>query len=379
MKPIKFKHLTPRGEVKITLEWPGGRANAWYYRFKIRGAPREYKSTLETDVRKARTKAEQAADIAVRAATITTQPCMLRDRLAKYMALHPKNTQLIARLERFSAHFDVDHDLARMDEEAFTGHIITFLAKREPNIEPITLRNERICISGFCSWLMAPDPATGKRAVSWRVNPSHAKLHKRVRVSRKIKPMVQPEDLERLLAASRKTPLHPALILMLSGCRPVGLTTANDWAKINLGEHPSFETFEKNNNVKRALGKWAAAELRQWRAENPERPVLPGDQYETTRQLKMLRRIVGLPDHCTFGALRRTCDFKLYQEGVDPQIAAKIMDHSVTTAMRNYVEYRQLDPKGSVNVLDFSARKSDKASGKSSDNKIRVKSHRRKK
>lgn len=355
MKSKRFPVDTLAGEVMVTLEQPPKGA-AWYYRFILDGK-RVYKTTGE----EAPSKAESIARVAVKdhaqkGTVVKTHS--LGDLVSQYLeeckGRHAASTNfertrhLTAFQNQYGAHLP-------QSEEAATTLVQKYISKASSNFE---YRKGRIVLSGFFSWMMQ------KRLMPWRVNPAAANFFERRPIPRKIRPVIEEHELRKLFHAAKATQVYPAIILVLSGLRPVSLDRVA-WDSITW-EPPRIRTEEKGNQRLQALSAWAAGELKEWKAANADKPLSVGVSI-THRMMKMLRQLVGLPDHVTLQGLRRFTDFHLYQKGVSPQIAAKVLDHLPSTAQKHYVDYQTLDAKEAIHLLDFSEKGAPKSSEKASE------------
>lgn len=342
MKPKRLPVDTAAGPVNVTLEWPD-RGAAWYYRFKINGK-RFYRSTDTDDLEKATQAARQAAKDAAHSSAVITSHT-LPELVAAYLKDSAERCGEWTQFERKRHLGEFQNQVGNFlpqSEEAATTQVQKFISDTK---SPFEYRKMRLVLSAFFTWIMQ------RRQAPWRVNPASANFFERRPIPRKVKPVITEDELRRLLIASKPTPLYPSLILILSGLRPVSLDRVT-WESFTW-DPPRVRTFEKRNERLQALSEWAGGELKQWKEAHPEWPVSPKG-FRAHRLLKCLRELMGLSDHITLQGLRRYADFYLYQKGISPQIAAKVMDHLPSTAQKHYVDYQTLDASAAIKHLDFS-------------------------
>ncbi|MBE7464404.1 MAG: site-specific integrase [Planctomycetes bacterium] len=273
---------------------------------------------------------------------------------ADYSASHRRGAA--TRLNRFAAAVGADLRLDAVSADALSSRISAFIEQRGLTLKALTLRNDRVMISGFCAWLMLKREPDGAKWVSWAYNPASAQHVKTPKVERRIKPLIQEADVNALIRAAQHTELLPVVVLMLSGCRPIGVSRLL-WKDVDLKKRVVWVK-EKNESVPMPLSKWAAGKLEHWRRTRKPEPQPDDILAGTTREgmdkaLKYLRLANGLPRTITWGALRRLVDFRLYKAGVSTQAAGAQMRHSPETAQRHYVEWKLLTSHEVADVLSF--------------------------
>jgi integrase len=280
------------------------------------------------------------------------------------------------RLQRFAAHIGTQHPLGSAD--LFTGWCQQFLsARRAKGLSPTTLSNDQRVLSRLAAWIMSRRPAR----VDWPDNPARRKLLDLPPIIPQVPRIPPAANVERLLEHIRATDVYPAVLLILSGLRPSGAARIT-WEQIDLDQStvqiPRAAVREKNMQRSLRLNRWAAGELRHWhtQAGSPTGRVWPYTSGYLFIRFRVLRTAAGTPG-LTMQGLRRHVSQRLYAANVTPQIEAKIMGHSVATAMKHYVNLAQLDEHPDVEAaLDFSRPAVDRSKHRS--NKPKSKKHLRK-
>ncbi|MEN6537472.1 MAG: hypothetical protein ABFD89_27720, partial [Bryobacteraceae bacterium] len=234
--------------------------------------------------------------------------------------------------------------------DTFTGWCQGFLsARRAKGIGATGLSNDQRAISRLAAWIMSRRPAK----VDWPSNPAARKLLELPKVLKQTRRSPPAEAVSKLLEHLKGTDIYPAVVLILSGLRPVGSGRIT-WEQISL-DHSHATVTEKNESRLLRLGKWATAELSRWH-ELAGKPV--GEVWPFTR-LYLFVRFRRLADAAgcqglTLQGLRRHVSQRLYAANVAPQIEAKVLGHSVQTAMRHYVDLAALEERPDVeNALDY--------------------------
>jgi integrase len=149
--------------------------------------------------------------------------------------------------------------------------------------------------------------------------------------------------------------IYPVIVLMCSGLRTVGCTRLQ-WKDLELNGQKPLVRVPLEKGLKRTvpLSQWAAEKLAAWKLKHPPKSdhfrVYPGDSNNAGRDLRTLR---GTNNKLTFGAMRRMASTRLYQAGVTPQLAAKIMGHSVRVALQHYVQMEAMNAHAAVQALDY--------------------------
>ncbi|MBE7466709.1 MAG: hypothetical protein HS116_24840 [Planctomycetes bacterium] len=335
-----------------------------WYRFWL-GGKKYSASTGHVIERDARSIARTEVVRAIESAAIPggTRDFSLDRAIARYLEQMPAGTShghrksARLRLAKFAAAAGPDLNLAGMTADQMNGRIQEYLAARaNAGRGAVTIRNDRLALSGLCSWLLGFREPDGTRLVGWTHNPAGAKLAPTPRIARNIKPPLSDGMVERLLELAKPTVLYPAAVLMVSGCRPIGVDRLV-WADFD-AKARTVTIFEKGQRTPVPLSRWAVNELAAWRKSRSPCPpddakILPSTRYGMDNALKYLRQATGLPDEVTWGALRRYADFKLYQAGVSPQAAGAQMRHSPSTAQRHYVDWKRLTSHETAEVLSF--------------------------
>lgn len=215
---------------------------------------------------------------------------------------------------------------------------------------PETINTDRRHVSGFFTWLRI------RKLVSWPINPAAKHLLNVPVVPRKISAPLTDAEVSAALQAARPKAVFPALVLCLSGFRPCG-TQRVLWSDIDL-KHQRATVMEKSRTRTIPLSDWATSELKTWKAKNAPTDtdqVFDNCQAVLYRAMGRIRKAKGCA-RVSLQALRRACEYRLWEEGVSPQLSARILGHSVQTAARHYVDLETMDAKPAVNVLNFAPR-----------------------
>jgi integrase len=370
-----FQVLVPTGSITVHLD-PRSAGGVLHWRYwDSTKANWRTGSTHETRRREAMTAAQEAilrltahqADD--RAAWSLADACndCLRDRFpeaavtAAGPALHqlPKHLPKTSpqwytyrdarqRLQRFVAATGSGHAMGSVD--VFSGWCQSFLgARRAAGITPQGLSNDQRALSRLASWMMSRRPPR----VDWPHNPAARTLLDLPPLVKKIPQIPQAVAVDRFLKHIRATDVYPAVLLILSGLRPSG-SGRIEWTQVDF-TRSAVTSREKNVERLVRLNRWAAGELRRWHqaAGQPTGAVWPFGSSYLFMRFRRLRDAAGCPG-LTMQGLRRHISQRLYGAGVAPQIEAKILGHSVSTAMRHYVDLAQLDEHPDVEAaLDF--------------------------
>ncbi|GMV79512.1 MAG: hypothetical protein AMXMBFR7_06960 [Planctomycetota bacterium] len=272
-----------------------------------------------------------------------------------YSKAHRRNTRY--RLGGFVEYADPALDLAASSADRMSALVQNFLAERAAaGNGPVTIRNYRVALSGFFAWLMRRRENDGTAWVQWAFNPASSDRVESPRIEIKLRPPLEDDQVEALIKAASGTDLLPAVVLMLSGCRPVGVARMR-WRDVDT-EKRIVWVQEKGHLAPVPISTWAADRIKGWMKTRSPKPTQDDVVCGTTREgmdqsLKYLRLAHGLPAALTWGALRRYADFKLYQAGVSPQEAGAQLRHSPATAQKHYVDWRKLTSHKVADVLSF--------------------------
>lgn len=358
---------TTAGDVKysLTRRRTGG---AWHYYFHAKGQ-RHRESARTEDLATAKTATERAILAALQAETLAASAASTLDDLinamlaARWPTLPPSGKKprgyLDAR-ERLRAFRDwatPGFKFTALSCEDAAARINAYLdARRAKGAADQTRKNDRAILHRFCAWLLE------RRYAFWPVNPCARQFVPTPRVKRGPKPAPKPDEVAALMRAAKGHRIYPVLVLMQSGLRPAGIPRVR-WEDVDLAG-PRVKVTEKSATRHIPLSSWAAAELKAWRAAHPnDLAVYPWKECMLHRDLQRLRERSSLAG-VTHGALRRLTYTRLYQGGVSPQLAAKIMGNSVAVAARHYVDLEALDASTAVEAL------SPDQSGRSTSTKL---------
>jgi len=346
---------TVAGDVKYSLSRrrTGG---PWHYYFHARGA-RFRESAHTDDLATAKATTERAIFAALQTeARAASQSSTLQSLIdatlqARWPALPPAGKKprgyldAKERLNAFAAWAGTGFKLTALSCEDAAARINGYLdARRKAGMGDQTRKNDRAVLHRFCSWLME------RRYAQWPANPCARQFVPAPRVKRSPKPAAVKDAVQALMVAARGHRLYPALVLMQSGFRPAGIPRVR-WDDLEFGAVPRVRVTEKSQTRHIPLSPWAARELKAWRAAHPETAkVWPLAETMLHRDLQRLRERERIPA-VTHGALRRLTYTRLYQAGVSPQLAAKIMGNSVAVAIRHYVDVDALDASRAVESL----------------------------
>lgn len=358
-----FSIPTSIGKVRVSLEWREKGAS-WYYRFHLRGHPREYRSTHEKDEREARRVAEGAVLAAVARASVGGQGRVILgeavraflttrwpdpEREGKESHRDAKN-----RLERW-VDFQGPADLGSAGSREVTAMVQRFLDSRvREGRSAQTVRNDQTVIHAFLGWIR-------RRHGIWESNPASREVLDMPKVGRKIGSLPSGEWIARVLdhARDRQDQIFPVLVLLLSGLRPKGAVGVR-WGDFDW-EARVVRTNEKKAERRVPLSSWAVGLLRPL-AGRAEDPVWPFNRFTAFDALARIRSEIGAPEGITLQSFRRAAAVRLWEGGAPVQVAARIMGHTIQTATRHYVDLDALGASGSAELLDFSNKKSQNPS-----------------
>lgn len=290
-----------------------------------------------------------------------------------YSKAHRRNTKY--RLGGFVEFASPTLDLATSSADRMSALVQNFLSARSAEGNgPVTIRNYRVALSGFFAWMMRRRENNGAAWVQWAFNPASSDRVESPRVEIRLRPPIEDEQVEALIKAASSTALLPSVVLMLSGCRPVGVARLR-WRDVDT-EKRIVWVQEKGQLAPVPISSWAASRISEWLKARDPQPGKDDVVCGTTREgmdqsLKYLRLAHNLPACLTWGALRRYADFKLYQAGVSPQEAGAQLRHSPQTAQRHYVDWRKLTSHQVADVLSFEGWKPEKQAGKDTGKKPR--------
>lgn len=335
---MRSKHTTTLGDVPFTLERSGAR---WKVRFCWRGK-RIQESTGTSDLATARAWAHRRISEETRAPAAKGTEVLVgvavdlfcTERAKDRPAGHPGRNERFP-LRRFA---ESAPRLDLSDHDRTCDAVRAYFKGR--HVSPVTLDDERRILHRFFAWLGE------NRLVAYPANPAARKdLHLPTEV-RAPRPPANAADLERLLAAARGHRLYPVLVLMCSGFRLSGVRRL-EWEGVDWPARTVRVTEKRLERVV-PLSSWAIEALQACRARGPIWPFGAGLAH---RDLAGLRQRLGIPPALTFGAMRRAAYTRLYQAGVPPQKAARIMGNSVQVAMRHYVDLESVHAHDAAEVL----------------------------
>jgi integrase len=218
-------------------------------------------------------------------------------------------------------------------------------AEHQRGIGATTLDNVRRDLSRLYSFIIR------SRFVPFRENPCFAATGLLCLPKREIRCKRPLSDLEvqTLLWGARDTPIYWNLVLAVGcGLRMIGTCRVKP-ADVDFDAR-TVRVMEKKRERIIPLGTWAAGELRDWLASHEWRKV---DTAKIIKIVATIREEANLAADVTCQALRRTAVKKLWENGVSPQLAARIMGHSVEIAQRHYLQLETLNARDEVNFLDF--------------------------
>lgn len=220
-----------------------------------------------------------------------------------------------------------------------------------------TLNNDQRCVSRMFSWLSI------RNLVNWPYNPAQRARLDVPKPDVKVKPPIDEGDVDKLMQAAKDHKIFPVLVLMQSGFRGVGSSQVK-WSDIRLTAKPSVDVpIEKERTRTIPLSAWATRLLKAWRKKHPDDFfVYPFGLSQCQHDLMELRIAHQLPAAITLQSLRRLTYRRLYEAGVSPQLAAKIMGSSVPVAMKHYVDLETLNAHEAVKALQPMKKLSQKLS-----------------
>ena len=379
------------GEVRVTLTRRRVGGNL-HYNFWINGEP--YRNTCKTPVeREARSKARAAvlAAAGARSGTLTLKQA-IADCLAtrfpidvkrkdqpkvKGVSSESSETYLDAkgRLQAFETFSGADTCLDALDLDGAINLVQRFVDHRrktilikkvelangkieeqQREISGRTIKGDQLVLSRFFAWLIKRRNESGQRVVPFKANPADAELLDMPAVETRVKPHLTDIEIDALIAAGKSSQLWPVIVLCLSGFRPKG-ACRQTWERLELDQaEPDALVKEKGDERQIPLSPWSAGELLAWKsARDASGRIWPMHHDTAHDEMAKIRKAGGLSKNTTLQACRRTTEYKLYKDGVSPQLAAKIMGHSVQTAERHYVRFHMLNARGAVQGLNFSA------------------------
>lgn len=229
---------------------------------------------------------------------------------------------------------------------------------------PVTIDNFRRAISSHTTWCIA------NGFLQFTLNPCSKKLLRMPRVTIRIKAPVSDEEWRAIKLRASISPILPALLLCLSGMRPIGASRVSisdidlDSRTVRVIEKSVERFLPLKQEFCDMLKAWFDAgwklgqTLPHYSGPNRRRKLKPVHHvklHECTLMhwLQRIRKEAGLPPHVTMGALRRRFLFKCLQNDVSPAKAAAIAGNSITTIQKHYVRLANLNCHKVVDSLDL--------------------------
>lgn len=357
MATLSFKMKTAAGDVdyylrRLTTSGP------FHYNFYWK-AERYRESTKTGDLKQARAAAERAIEKVLNASRVVGQSWALAAAVDAFLDdLWPEHLRSNnrtyqghkSRLKAFAkSHGGVVVSGATFEDFRAVVQAYIDTRKDEKNAKGETISaenvdNDRRSISRFCSWLIE------KKYVGWAGNPAQRKGLRAPTVAHAPKRPASADSAAAVIEKAKGHALYPVLILVSSGMRPIGCTRVL-WKHIRFGAKPYIDrAFEKKRARDIPLSQWAAKALQACKgSKTDDQRVFPYHIDVATKYLRQLRK--GIDETLTFYPIRRLANMRLYQAGVPPQVAAKIMGNSVEVQMRHYVDLEALDAHEHVEAL----------------------------
>lgn len=342
------KHLSPIGTIALHLR---RRADRWHYDFCYAG--KRYRGpTGQSDLRQALAIAKQSADRILSPNSLRGKTFAgLRDQYIS--GRWPDPLQRVGNRHYLSQASRIDLFLgfagAQNNPPASVIEmrqlIQRYLDHRRTKVSALTVRNDCRAISAWLGWLIK------RGLVEWPTNPADGRLLDQPETDRKVRPPADEIALQKLMDYLRANPeklvhreLYGLLVLISSGLRPAGATRVT-WGDLNLSDKPSVTIFEKRKTRTIPLSGWARTELSAIHARKKpaqtER-VYPYGISAATHHIRDLRQALKLSETLTLQGIRRLVSHRLYDAGIDPKLASRIMGNSPQTVERHYLDVNLL-------------------------------------
>jgi len=344
---------------KVTLEWPENAA-AWYYRFKLRGQPRQYKTTHEGDVRKARKVAEAAVEKASTLQHFKSQNLPIASAVDQYCTAKWPTAEgtyysdAHNRLERFAAFRAID--LAASTRDEVIGLIQDYLEHRAKTVGPVSVNNDQRALSKFCVWL-------GKRRppmVPWKGNPASAENLELPSVPKNAKKPLNKAQQRELLAAGKGTAAWLPIILALGAGLRAAEIGRSEWDHIDFDQGLMTVQGKRGRQRVIPLATGVLSALKPLKKDSG--PICYSVRSDSLCDaLAALRKAVwpkikdgevigDLRPTFTMQFLRVTAAFRISRE-VDIMTYARIMGHSLVVAQHHYLDFDTMAAWGRGEML----------------------------
>jgi len=347
MKIDRFKVLTETDEIKITLEKRGKSAHITC-RFSIHGKQIE-RSTKTNNIQLARIKAKQIAnDLSSHAQSTGT--LAMHSAIDWYLETEwPNKIDHAKKYHQILTDFKTNTenlDLTTCGATKATEIIQNYLDQRalKKSIQSInTLHRDQRHISAFFGWI-------NKRKKLWIHNPALKQYLTLKPAKTSADKPIEIEVLNKFLIRAEDYEIFPTILLCLNGLRAKGAVKIK-WQDIDF-KRGLVKTLEKRVERFVPLSPYVQAKLEAFRPKPATGPLWPYNYYTAHDELKLIREEYSLPDSLTFNRIRATGEWMMYEQGVPPQKAAKMLGHTVQTATRHYINLESLSAHDAAAKID---------------------------
>lgn len=216
--------------------------------------------------------------------------------------------------------------------------------KHKDGAAPRTIKAHVMAIHRFSAWMIR------RRIVPWIINPAAKDRIERPPCAKQIDTPLTQAEIARFTAIAAPLAIFPAVVLVMSGCRPKAALDRIRWEDINF-DAPNVKTFEKNVERFVDLSDWAKKELE---ARKGTGKVWPENYFTGFDALRKAATQAKTPN-VSFQALRRSLVWLLWREGVPLQEAAKLCGHTAQTAARYYADANDLDGRAAASKISLDA------------------------
>lgn len=252
-------------------------------------------------------------------------------------------------VKAFAESADPDLNLLTLPFPDAIQKVRSFLEKlKAKGLKAQTILNRQRHISRLFSWCLS------KALVPhWYANPAAKKFLELDAVYRRVKPPIDPHDMEKLMRAARKSRVWPAVLLGLSnGLRTAGVRRIKP-------EHINFKTCELQIHEKRRdrivpLDKAVCRELHAWiRSHNDQEYLLELSSRRVFAAVQEIRRRQKLRPEATLQGCRRTFIDICFEKGVSAELCARMCGNSVAVIERHYKDLQTMKATHVIKIINL--------------------------
>ena len=253
---------------------------------------------------------------------------------------HYKGSKL--HLDKF-AEWAGDVDLSSKDFDGMTQLVQAYLDHRKKDLADQSIIVIQRVLSRFCTWL------SKRKMVPWRGNPASVEELDLPKVFPQPKPPMTQADLVTVLREMRTKSAWAALLLCLSGLRPVG-TQRVQWSDIDL-EAGTVRVFEKRRPRDIPLAGWIVQELKAWKKTHAQPVEVSKNMIH--EHMARIRRKFNLSPSVTLNGARRTFISLSMDRGISAELVASVCGNSVAVIERHYKDLRTLNARQAVESINL--------------------------